>query len=217
MLRNALRSGNLSPSAAAAAARTAPPFICRFCALQPPLPRRYISTTLPACKNRPGSGKRFTVPAPDPASEEALTELRKDIKESVARKNEEKESKRWKKKTNNDAEPATSEVAAEARDDRQRRRKEKAKAEKAKRKDGTAPEIAREKVKREREKVKLKREGQSQHAPFRRMPAIKELGGVSLATALGKRTKDKNMLTMNPGEDTVKRTPPPLLNSLFYT
>lgn len=219
MLRNVLRRSNLSPSAARIT-----PFICHFCARQPPL-LRHLSITLTVCKSR--AGKRDVIPASDVASDTVLTELRKDIKESVAHKNEEKESRRWKKKSNNDTEPSTSEAADKARNERQRRRKEKAKSDKAKRKEGTDPEINREKVKRGREKVKVKvkvkakvkakakREGLSQAVSVRRVAGSvpvssgvtpKEMGGVSLAAALKKRPNDKDMLTMDPGSDGVERT-----------
>lgn len=220
MLRNALRRSNLSPSAA----RTTP-FICHFCARLPPLPR-HLSTTLPVCKGR--SVKRDALPASDTASDTVLTELRKDIKESVAHKNEEKESRRWKKKPNNDTEPSTSEAVAKARNERQRRRKDKAKSDKAKRKEGTGAKIkegtgakiTRQKVKREGERERVKGERSSQAVSVRRVTGTvlalggmtpKDMGGVSLAAALKKRPKDKDMLTMDPGSDGVKRTqsPPP--------
>lgn len=209
MLRNVLRRSNLSPSTTAAVARTTP-FICHLCARQPPLPRR-LSTTLLVCKGR--SVKRDAPPASDIASDTVLTELRKDIKESVAHKNEEKESRRWKKKSKNDTEPSTSEAAAKARNERQRRRKDKAKSDKAKSnkaksKEGTGAKTTREKV---------KREGSSQAVSVRRVAGSvsvssgvtpKDMGGVSLAAALKNRPKDKDMLTMDPGSDGVKRTSP---------
>lgn len=223
MLRNVLRRSNLSPSTTAAAARTTP-FICHLCARQPPLPRR-LSTTLLVCKGR--GAKRDAPPASDIASDTVLTELRKDIKESVAHKNEEKESRRWKKKSKNDTEPSTSEAAAKARNERQRRRKDKAKSDKAKSdkaksnkaksKEGTGPKTTREKV---------KREGSSQAVSVRRVAGSmsvssgvtpKDMGGVSLAAALKNRPKDKDMLTMDPGSDGVKRTSPPSASLLFYS
>lgn len=227
MLRNVLRRSNLSPSTAA---RTTP-FICRFCARQPPLPR-HLSTTLPVCKGR--AVKRDALPASDTASDTVLTELRKDIKESVAHKNEEKESRRWKKKPNNDTEPSTSEAVAKAHNERQRRRKDKAKSDKAKRKEGTGAKIkegtgakiTREKVKRERERERVKGERSSQAVSVRRVTGTvlalsgmtpKDMGGVSLASALKKRPKDKDMLTMDPGSDGVKRTQSPLASLLLYS
>lgn len=214
MLRNAFRRPNLSPSAAAAAVRTTP-FICYFCARQSSLPR-HLSTMQRLFKSR--FNENAVITAPDLASDTVMTELRKDIKESVARKNEETESKRWKKKINNDTEPATSEVAVEARKERQRRQKEKAKSKKAKKKRGetaaaaTVVVVPGEKVRRERTG---KREGgASQNVSVRRVVPSgmtpKEMGGVSLAAALKGRPKDKNMLLMDPGIDGVKRiyTPP---------
>lgn len=199
MLRNALPRSNLRIL----------PFICHFCARQPLLPRR-LSTTLPAYKNR--AGKRDAVPTADPDPENVLTEVRKDIKETVTRKNEAVESKRWKQKAKNDAEPATSEAAAAAaakRTDNRRRRREKMKMAKASGNEGNATEPIRETVKHER----VKREKTSKKVSVRRVnghaptpAAPKDMGGVSLATALARRPKDKNMLTMDPANDSVKRT-----------
>lgn len=200
MLRNALQRSNL---------RTLP-FICHFCARQPPLPR-HLSTTLPAYKNR--AGKRGAVPATDPDPENVLTEVRKDIKETVARKNEAVESKRWKQKTKNDAKPTTSEAAAAAaqRTDNRRRRREKMRMDKANGNGGNVAEPIRERIKHEREKVK--REKTPKKVSVRRVNGntptavvSKDMGGVSLATALAKRPRDKNMLTMDPANDGVKRT-----------
>lgn len=231
MLRNALQRSNLAPSVS---------FTCHFCARRLPLSCRYLSTTLPAYKSR--SSKRVEADLTEDIKEtDLLTELRKDIKETVARKNEAKESRRWRQRAKSDAHPATADaaaVASEGHTENRRRRREKLKIDKAIRKasdkktsekktsEKKASDVSHEKAKTEREKGGGgggggggKREKLPKNVAIRRMNGktpvsvtpkdkAKEMGGVSLATALSRRPLQKNMLTMDPENDTVKRTSP---------
>lgn len=181
MLQNALRRAKVSPRPS--------PFVCLFCSKNPFLTRS-LSVTVPSWKAR-----KRNAAAPETDSETALgsqnllNEIRKDIKDTVTRRKEDKETKQ-----NNKAEPPNAAVQANTK-----RRKHKSKGKEAKGK-----------------KVKIERKGKKpQQITVRRVSgedkSASGVEGMSLAAALGKRPRSENMLQLDPDVVSIERMVPFIL------
>jgi hypothetical protein len=158
------------------------PFICLFCSKHPTLARP-LSTTLSTWKNR----NPTSTAEPALASQSLLNEIRKDVKETVSCRKE--------KETKHPKEPVPAKDAAHVKDIKHKRRlalrERKAKKEKEK------------KDKRVTYKPNVVRKARARDAA-----SAGGVEGMSLATALGKRPKERNMLEMDPDNASIEGLSP---------
>lgn len=200
MLKNALRRTKLSSSATSGS----PPFVCLFCAKHPSLSRS-LSTTLPVLKTPAKSDADLEAAA---TSKLLLDELRKDIMGSAARKRP-KESKsrlkamEYRRKALEEAKGVVEEEEEGVK---------KAGKKKAGVKGKKGSEGKKKKPKAKGGKTKGEGKKKPQAASVRRVNAeLASVGGVegmSLATAMGVRPKDRNMEELDPDTVNVERMCP---------